>query len=50
MTQRVGDRLVKGSVPDPKIVLTDPGPQIRNPNYGSGTRITTVPDPMKPVL
>jgi hypothetical protein len=39
-TQRVGDRLVKGCVPDLKIVFSDPGPRIRNPNYGSGTRIT----------
>jgi hypothetical protein len=31
MTQRVGDRLVNGGVPDPKIVLMDPGPRICNP-------------------
>jgi hypothetical protein len=31
MTQRVGDRLVKDSVPDPKIGLTDPGSRICNP-------------------
>ncbi len=31
MTQRVGDRLVKGRVPDLKIVFTDPERPIRNP-------------------
>jgi hypothetical protein len=40
MTQRVGDRLVKGSVPDPKIILVDPGRRSVILNYESGTGIT----------